>query len=78
MDLDKFFEIIENEQTDYIVRLAYKFEFEKDYDISNEILEWDSDGYVWVNDWYEGQTDVYVIGFIKVSDVVVPDWKGVL
>lgn len=78
LSLDDFFDLIKNEQTDYIVRLAYKHDFEKEYTISNEVLECcpSDDEYVWLNDWNEGETDVYVIGFIKVSDVDVQEYKG--
>ena len=80
LKLNEFFEMIKNEHTDYIVKLSYRYHWEEDYTISNEILEYDysMDSYVWLNDWNEGQHFVYVIGFIKVSDVIVPEWKGVL
>ena len=73
----EFFNLIKDEHEKYIVRLAYKYDWEKEYDISNEILEWDDsfNNYVWLNDWNEGQSDVYVLGFIKVSDVIVPDYE---
>lgn len=40
------------------------------YDILNELLLWDGEyeGYVWENDWYEGQ-EFDFIGFIKIDDV---------
>lgn len=80
LSLDKFFDIIGNEPDDYVVRLAYRYHWEEDYTISNEILEFEGDtySYVWLNDWNEEFDFVYVIGFIKVSDVIVPKWKGVL
>lgn len=73
----EFFNLIKDEHETYIVRLAYKYDFEVVYDISNEILEWDDSlhNYVWMNDWNEGQTDVYILGFIKVSDVIVPYYE---
>lgn len=76
LSLDEFFDIIKEEQEDYVVKLAYKYHWEEDYTISNELLEWDSEDYVWVNDWNEGQDFVYVIGFIKVSDVNVPEYEA--
>lgn len=74
---DEFFNLIKDEYETYIVRLAYKYDFEVVYNISNEILEWDDSlhSYVWLNDWDEGQTDVYILGFIKVSDVIVPYYE---
>ena len=83
LTLNRFFEKIENEPDDYVVKLAYKYNWEKDYTISNEIIEWEysSSDYVWLNDWNEGYDFIYVVGFIKVSDVIVPEYenmKGVL
>ena len=77
LKLNEFFEMIENEQENYIVRLGYKYCWEEDFTVSNELLEWEYDtrDYVWLNDWYEGQDFVYVIGFIKVSDVDVPEYR---
>lgn len=70
ISLDEFFKIIENKQEDYIVKLAYKHNWEKDYHISNEVLEYDysDNDYIWLNDWNEGETDIYVLGYIKISD----------
>lgn len=79
LKLNDFFEIVVNEPSDYVVRLAYRYCWEEDYTISNEILELeDTYEYTWLNDWDEGYDFVYVVGFIKVSDVIVPEWKGVL
>lgn len=77
MSLDEFFNLIEGECENYIVKLAYKYDWEKQYTISNELLEWDypSLDYVWLNDWDEGQSEIYVLGFIKISDVIVPDYE---
>ena len=78
LSLDEFFDLIKNDWDDYIVRLAYKHDWEKEYTISNQLLEWDysDEDYIWLNDWNEGESDVYVIGFIKVSDVNVPEYEG--
>ena len=61
-------------RTDYIVRLKYKYDWEKEYTIENEYLEYDSnnDCWVWLNDWNEGQTDVEVLGYIDIDDIYVP------
>ena len=59
---------------DVIVKLAYKYEWEKLYTVTNEILEYCPcrDTWEWLNDWNEGQQDVKVIGFIPVSNVPIP------
>lgn len=60
----------------YIVTLKYKYDFEENYTIENQYLDIDFDikqniayPYVWLNDWYEGQQDIQVIGYIKLSEV---------
>ena len=80
LTLEEFFNIIDNEPDNYVVRLAYKYCWEEDYIISNEILEFEGDTYkyVWLNDWDEGFDFVYVLGYIKISDVIVPDNGGAL
>ena len=72
MTIDEMFNELENKVRDtYIVTLKYKYEFEKNYTIENHILEYDStvDRYNWLDDWYEGQTDVEVLGYRLLSDI---------
>lgn len=75
MTLEQFFKKLDTlPRNDYIVLLAYKYDWEKEYMVSNEILEYygTRDEYVWLNDWNEGQQDVKVLGFINVDEVEVP------
>ena len=72
MTIDEMFNELENKMRDtYIVTLKYKYDFEENYTIENHILEYDSidDSYVWLNDWYEGQTDIEVLGYMLLGDV---------
>ena len=72
MTIDEMFNELENKARDtYIVTLKYKYEFEENYTIENQILEYDSitDSYVWLNDWNERQTDVEVLGYMILGDV---------
>lgn len=70
MKLDDFFKFLAKFPVDdYVVRLKLKYDDEKDYRYTNEILEFDGDDYVWSNDWDEGQQDVEVIGYMPVSDI---------
>ena len=72
MTINELFDELENKVRDtYIVTLKYKYDFEKDQTIENQILEYDSmdDNYVWLVDWYEGQTDVEVLGYMILGDV---------
>ena len=81
MTLDEFFVILDKlPREDYIVRMTAWYDFEpKSHQgqLFNEILEYDgnSDSYAWLNDWYEGQQNINVIGFIAVSEINVPMYK---
>lgn len=68
---DMFIELEDKPRDTVIVTLKYKYDFEENYTIENQILEYDAkdDTYVWLNDWYEGQTYVEVLGYIFLSDV---------
>lgn len=43
--------------------------------ISNELLLYDdeSNGYIWLDDWYEGEKEVSFVGFIPVDCVPEAD-----
>lgn len=82
MTLKEFFMMLDklNCCEDVIVKLAYKYDWEKEYTITNEFLEycvfphyWEyiSD-WNWLNDWNEGQQDVKVLGYTRLRDVNVP------
>lgn len=68
---EMFNELDDKERDTFIVTLKYRYDFEEYYTIENHILEYDSldDSYVWLNDWYEGQTDVEVLGYMLLGDV---------
>jgi len=57
-----------------LVRLKMKYAWEKEYTYSNEILDFEIDHYVWLNDWDEGQDEVYIVGFIPIADVEVREY----
>lgn len=81
ISLDEFFEILDKDpyKRPLIVRLAYKYDFENIFDVDNEILDVDNYGYVWLNDWDEGQTShgtVRVLGYVAVEDVKIPRIGG--
>lgn len=68
--IKQFDEFQHNGYGDYIVDLSYKYDFEKEYTRSNEILSVWCDGkddiWEWNTDWCEGQTDVIVNGIVCV------------
>lgn len=73
--LEEFYKMVEDKEIygDLIVRLAYKYDYEEKYEVSNEVgcYNHQADCFDWFNDWDEGQQDVYVLGFIKVDNVIV-------
>lgn len=68
----------------YIIGLVYKYDFEKEYTQSNEILSYvgSMDYYEYLNDWNEGQQDCWVNGIVDICDVdlteglVIPPTEG--
>lgn len=71
MKLDGFFKfLVKLPVDDYVVRLKLKYDDEKDYRYTNEILVFEGDNYVWANDWDEGEHDVEVLGYIPVSEII--------
>lgn len=68
----------------YIVGLMYKYDFEKEYTESNEIISYDGsrDYYEYLNDWNEGHDDCWVTGVMDNYDVdltegfVIPSTEG--
>lgn len=60
----------------YIVHIRQKHTESGEWEYTNEILEPDdADGFIWRNDWNEGQKYVEILGCIAVSDVDVPDFE---
>ena len=77
ISLDELFEILDKDpyQRPFLVKLAYKYDFEREFYVDTEILDVDSYGYAWLNDWDEGQTThgtVRVLGYVAVEDVEIP------
>ena len=56
----------------YIVRIKMKYSSEKEYVYTNEVLDWCGGYFEWLNDWWEGQQDVQILGCIPLRDVEVP------
>lgn len=74
MKSKEFYEYIETlEYGDYLVKIKYKYTFEQTYCLSNEILSIGPEECCWLNDWYEGQHDVYFLGMIKIDNIDIPE-----
>lgn len=58
--------------SEFIVKLTYRYTGEKVFTESNEIVWFDSkDNMVWLNDWWEGQQEIFVLGYVPVRDIEV-------
>jgi hypothetical protein len=59
------------ENRDYIVRLRSKYNCDKQYSFSNELLFYEEDrgNYCWMMDWYEGQSDIDVIWIVPIDQL---------
>lgn len=85
LSYDEFFDLIKTFPCqDYIVKIRYKYDWEKEWTVENEILEYYpssipidriDDNYVWLNDWFEGQQWVEIMGFMPLDEVEVPLWS---
>ena len=54
--------------TDYIVCLRLKYDHEKEFRTTTEILEYVGDNnYQWINDWNEGEKEIYVDAAVPVE-----------
>ena len=63
-----------------LVRLRYKYDWEDEWEYSNQILivNMDVEGYYcWLQDWNEGQEDVEILGCIALSDIDVPTFNNI-
>lgn len=54
---------------DYLVRLMYKYDFEHSYRTSIEVVTISPDGFIWFNDWNEGEKNVIVQSYISIDDL---------
>lgn len=56
--------------SEFIVKLLYCYTGEKVWTESNEVLWFDSkDNMVWLNDWWEGQQNILLLGYMPVEDI---------
>lgn len=69
--LDDFFATIERRfmRESYIVRLKYRYKYELNFTHSVEVLENENGEFIWLNDWDEGQEEVYVVNAVPLADV---------
>ena len=64
---------------DYIIHLRYRYRGERKWSEDNELLLFRSfdhdedERYEWQNDWWEGQEEIELLGFIRIENVEVPN-----
>ena len=65
---------------DLLVNLRYKYECETEWTYSKELLLYNVMAvgiYEWNNDWWEGQENVEILGYIPISKIFIPSFdKG--
>lgn len=81
MTLYEFEKYMDNSKvlrTTYIVHLRMKYDYETEWEHTNELFEWENgddkdypEGWYWVNDWDEGQDQVEVLGCMDINEIEV-------
>lgn len=67
--LKQFKEYQEYPRDDFLVDLEYKYDFEDTYDRTTEVFAQTDDECFWLNDWWEGQTDINVRGIVSIYEI---------
>lgn len=60
----------------YAMRLKYKYDFEKVYDVSIEVCEISAPNIIWFNDWDEGQQEVEIDIIVNLEKLITSIKKG--
>ena len=59
----------------YVVEIMLKYDHEDDYRTTTEVYDKESsedpDSWVWLNDWYEGEDEIWVIGAAAINKIDV-------
>lgn len=77
MTEEKFFKWLKDQPLgDRILLIRYKYRFETKWTYTNEVLVLDMEvnpdnNYVYLNDWYEGQEDVEILGCQQLHNIDV-------
>lgn len=73
MTLEEFFSMADETST-YAVKLAYRHSSSEKYDVSIEVcsyqISYNYIGWVWFNDWNEGEEDVVVLNYIDLDKLM--------
>ena len=71
MNIESFVNLIDHQCAfgTYIVTLKYKYDWEEKYTIENQVVDITPEYVTWLEDWYEGQKDVEILGFIPLEKI---------
>lgn len=73
-EFDKWFK--KQKIGDKLVRIRYKYNHEKEWTYSNELLLLGGDfEYFWADDWDEGYDRVEILGCIDIRDIPIPTFS---
>ena len=53
----------------YLVHIMYKYSHEKTFRNEYEVFEYGYDTVLWLNDWWEGEQDIIVKGYIDLEEI---------
>lgn len=54
----------------YIVRISQRYKWESNFEFFNEYVNFTPEGLIeWEYDWWEGQEEVHLIGYVRIEDV---------
>ncbi len=53
----------------YLVHIMYKYSHENKFRNEYEIFDYTPDGVIWLNDWWEGEQDIIVKGYINLDEI---------
>lgn len=53
----------------YLVHIMYKYSHEHEFRNEYEIFDYSLDNVLWFNDWWEGEQDIIVKGYINLEEI---------
>lgn len=76
MSYDEFLKL-DLPRTDYIVIIRLRYDNEKEWRETVQVLEYDftSDTHVWISDWHEGEQHIEVVAAVPL-EYIRPDMFG--
>ena len=70
MDIARFYQLLKDSPGDYLVIMDVKYRFEDTFTRIYECVSVDENGdFCWLNDWNEGQSDIFVLCYDTIDNV---------